>query len=38
MNPVNKGYIAVQWEVLSKHLSGILRPRKAEPETVVPAE
>ena len=25
LNPVNKGYIAVQWEILTKHLSGIFR-------------
>jgi len=29
MNPVGKGYIAVQWEVLSKHLSGVFPSRRS---------
>ncbi|NKB57376.1 MAG: fatty acid desaturase [Alphaproteobacteria bacterium] len=34
LNPVDKGYIAVQWEVLTKHLSGIVSPK----QSVAPAE
>jgi fatty acid desaturase len=34
LNPVDKGYIAVQWEVLTQHLSGIFRPKR----TMAPSE
>lgn len=36
MNSVDKGYIAVQWEVLTKHLSGIVRPRSTAARAVQP--
>ena len=36
MNSVDKGYIAVQWEVLTKHLSGIVRPRSRAARAVQP--
>lgn len=29
MNPVDKGYVAVQWEILTQHLSGTVFPRRA---------
>ncbi len=38
MNSVDKGYIAVQWEVLTQHLSGIVRPRAKKPDAVAAAE
>ncbi|MDD9905503.1 MAG: fatty acid desaturase [Rhodospirillaceae bacterium] len=28
LNPVDKGYIAVQWEVLTRHLSGFASPKR----------
>ena len=31
LNPVDKGYIAVQWEIISQHLCGIIRPGPAAP-------
>ena len=31
MNPVDKGYIAVQWEILTRHLSGVFPKRKSNP-------
>lgn len=29
LNPVDKGYIAIQWEILTKHLCGIFPQRKS---------
>ena len=31
MNPVDKGYIAIQWEVITKHLSGFFPQRRSNP-------
>jgi fatty acid desaturase len=31
MNPVKKGYIAIQWEILTKHMSGFWPSRKSSP-------
>jgi fatty acid desaturase len=31
MNPVDKGYIAIQWEILTRHLSGVFPKRKSNP-------
>ena len=31
MNPVDKGYIAIQWEIITKHLEGIFPKRKSLP-------
>ena len=31
MNPVDKGYIAIQWEIITKHLEGIFPKRKSFP-------
>jgi fatty acid desaturase len=31
MNPVGKGYIAIQWEIITKHLEGIFPKRKSLP-------